>query len=69
MGSNRGSPILNVLHQVVVVLVQAVQNMLRELRGAEGLTDRGQRVGDRLDLVEVVVRRGVPFLAVTKLTT
>jgi hypothetical protein len=41
--------------------------MFDELRVPERLADRGQRVRDRFDLVEVVVGRGVELLAVGEL--
>jgi hypothetical protein len=43
--------------------------MLNELGVPKRLADRGQRVRDRFDLVEVVVCRGVQLLAVAELAT
>ena len=50
------------LNQVVVVLIEAPKNEVSELRITKRLPDSGQGVGDRLDLVEVDVRRGVELL-------
>ena len=51
------------LNQIVVVLIEAPKNEVSELRVTKRLPDSGQGVGDRLDLVEVDVRRGVEPLA------
>jgi hypothetical protein len=57
------------LNEVVVVAVEADQNILRELRITERLSDGRQRVRERLDLVVVVVHRGVELLALAELAT
>jgi hypothetical protein len=57
------------LDEIVVVAVEAGQNVLRELRITEWLSDGRQPVRERLDLVVVVVRRGVELLALAELVT
>lgn len=51
------------LNQVVVVMVEAPEDEVRELRITKRLPDSGKGVGERLDLVEVDVHGGVELLA------
>jgi hypothetical protein len=64
----RGVPAVDVLDEVVVVAVEAMKNVLRELLSAKRLPNGRQCVRECLHLVEVVVRRRVELLAITELT-
>jgi hypothetical protein len=64
---DRSVPAVDVLDEVVVVAVEAMKNVLRELLIAKRLPNGRQCVRECLHLVEVVMRRGVKLLAVTEL--
>jgi hypothetical protein len=57
------------LNQVVVVVAEAPENEVREIRITKRLPDSRQGVGERLDLIKVDVREGVELLALEELLT
>jgi hypothetical protein len=56
------------LHQTIILLVEAVDDA-GVVGVGEGLANRGQCVGERLDLAVEHSHRGVELLTFTKLTT